>query len=155
MKYIQLTQGQFAIVDDEDYKKLAKHKWCAYWDRQAKSYYAVRGIRLPSGKKTTERMHRRILGLSRHDKREGDHVNHVTLDNRHANLRIVSHKENGHNQLGRGYCFRKRSKKYEAYIRMDGIQKSLGQFDTALDAHITYLFAKAVLHPTAPLFVMV
>jgi hypothetical protein len=29
LRLISLTQGKFAIVDAEDYDRLAQHKWCA------------------------------------------------------------------------------------------------------------------------------
>ena len=31
MKTIQLTQDQFAIVDDEEFENLSKYKWYAEW----------------------------------------------------------------------------------------------------------------------------
>ena len=32
MKEINLTHGQVATVDDDDYKELAQYKWLALWD---------------------------------------------------------------------------------------------------------------------------
>ncbi|MHC4173087.1 MAG: hypothetical protein ACYST5_09130, partial [Planctomycetota bacterium] len=39
-RLIPLTQGQFAIVDAEDYHRLAQHKWCAVKGRD--TFYAQR-----------------------------------------------------------------------------------------------------------------
>ena len=33
MKRIPLTQNKFAIIDNEDYEELSKHKWYAYKNR--------------------------------------------------------------------------------------------------------------------------
>jgi hypothetical protein len=40
MKTIPLTQEKIAIVDDQDYDQLEKHKWCAA--KYRKTYYAFR-----------------------------------------------------------------------------------------------------------------
>ena len=150
MREIPLTQGQVALVDDADFKELSKHKWCAAWSPRIKSFYAVRGIRLPNGKQTTELMHRRILGLEHGDKRQGDHIDHRTLDNRRSNVRIVTCQENLHNQRAKGYSWRKRAKRYEAYIKVDGVSKHLGYYDDPDEARAAYLAAKREYHPSAP-----
>ena len=149
MKRIPLTQGQYALVDDKVYVKLSRYKWYALWSKRTQSFYAVRGIRLTNGKLTIERMHRRILGLKYGDKRQGDHINHNTLDNRRFNIRIVTHQENQHNRRSKGYY--KQGRKYHAQIRMDGMQIYLGMFDTRAEARAAYLKAKRIHHPTAPI----
>jgi hypothetical protein len=96
-RLILLTQGKFAIVDDADYEWLNQWKWCARWHMQTKSFYAVRNIPKQS---LNMRMHRQILelGNGNHDKRQGDHINHDTLDNRRNNLRIVTSRGNNSNR---------------------------------------------------------
>ena len=150
MKTIPLSQGQYAIVDDEDYEDLARHKWHASWNPRTRSFYAQRNIRLPSGKQTQQLMHRVILGLKRGDVRQGDHINHATLDNRRVNLRVVTNQENQHNRRDKGYSWYKSRRKYLARIKVDGVRKYLGQYDTAAEARAAYLSAKAIYHPTAP-----
>ena len=96
MKEILLTQNQVALVDDIDYKKLSKYKWQAL--NMNGSFYAVRQTSKKEGKGFTILMSRQILGLERGDKRQGDHQNHRTLDNRRANIRICTIQQNHMNQ---------------------------------------------------------
>jgi hypothetical protein len=98
VKKIKLTRGQVALVDDEDYADLSQFKWRATWQHSMQSFYAVRDIRLPNGKWTKERMHRRIMGLQYGDKRQSDHKNGNTLDNQRSNLRIATNFQNARNR---------------------------------------------------------
>ena len=59
-KEIPLTQGQVAIVDEEDYTKLAQYKYAAAWSHRSKTFYAVRKVRI-DGKKHIVYMHREIM----------------------------------------------------------------------------------------------
>ncbi len=94
MKKIKLTQGLFALVDDEDYERLNQFQWHASLGSRGTKMYAIRCIRV-DGKKINIRMHREILGLPREfDGRVGDHLNSDGLDNRRENLEIVTQEEN-------------------------------------------------------------
>jgi hypothetical protein len=147
MKTIPLTQDQVAIVDDEDYEWLSRWKWYAHWDRHTKSFYATRQVRLPNGKWITLLMHRAILGLEHGDKREGDHINHDTLDQRRSNLRIVTCQENHFNLRDtRGFYWDRHKRKFRAQIRCDGKKKHLGYYETDREASASYLAVKAKLH---------
>ena len=150
MKHIALTQGQVALVDDEDYEELSRYRWRAQWNPCTCSFYAGRTVRLPDGKRTTEQMQRHILGLKLGDPRQGDHIDHDTLDNRRANIRIVTRSENQHNSRRKGYCWDKSRQKYMARIRIAGTEKHLGRFDTPTEASAAYLAAKRTYHPSAP-----
>ena len=150
MVLIPLTRGQFALIDDEDYDDLSKFKWQARWSPGTKSYYALRGLRLPNGKTTTRQMSRQILGLERGDKRECDHIYHDTLDNRRDMIRIVTGAQNNHNRHAKGYHWSKASRKYVAQIQVDRIQRHLGYYDTPDEARAAYLAAKRQYHPSAP-----
>jgi len=160
MKKIELTRGQFALVADEHYEDLLRRhawekikkptKWCAGWNSCTKSFYAIRKVG-PRGQQTTEWMHRRILGLQHGDKRDGDHVNHDTLDNQPTNLRIVTHRQNHENRqdqskygVGVTYRTRRKSRPFEAYAYFDGKQRHIGYFATAEEAQIArrYWLAK-------------
>ena len=145
MKIIPLTKGQVAIVDNEHYDWLNQWKWCANWNPHTRSYYVMRTVRLLTRRWIGVQMHRQILGLEYGDKRQGDHINHVTLDNRLANLRIVSQNQNQHNQRSpKGYSWYKAGNTYRAYIKVNGQQLHLGYFDVPTNAHAAYLAAKAV-----------
>jgi hypothetical protein len=150
---ITLSQGKRAIVDTDRVDMLTREgsKWYAVWDVKMKSYYAVRKIPHPTSKTTRQyqqRMHRLILGLQCGDKRQGDHINGDTLDNRRSNLRIVT-TSRGNNQnrdlhrAGRlpGCCFHKASRKWVARILQFGKRQSLGYYDTEIQANAAYMKA--------------
>jgi hypothetical protein len=90
MKFIQLTQGKQAIVDDEDFELLSQFKWYAM--KSGHNVYAARG----GGKRRMELLHRLILGVT-DSKIEVDHINGDGLDNRRSNLRVATHADNQHN----------------------------------------------------------
>lgn len=144
MKMIPLTQGQFALVDDEDYDWLMQWKWNA--DKIGKRYYAFRG-RTIHGKHITISMHRAILGLQPGDKREVDHINGNGLDNRRCNIRDVSHQENQCNRHGaKGYTWYAPYRKWRVRLKTKGVETHIGYFDDTGEAHAAYLAAKAELH---------
>ena len=93
---IPLTQGKFALVDDEDYEWLMTMKWHANW--QCQNYYAVNSRH--------QSMSRMLLDAPRH--LQVDHINRKTLDNRRSNLRLVTNAENGLNRINNsnGITFR-------------------------------------------------
>lgn len=98
MKEIKLTQGQVALVDDEDYEYLNQWKWCA--NRSIGGYYAVRTDKQKADqKRETICMHRLILNAPKG--LQVDHINHNTLDNTKQNLRICT---NSQNQMNRSPC---------------------------------------------------
>lgn len=158
MKEIPLSKGQVTIVDDVDYEWLNQWKWYAWWDKNAKSYYAVRSIWV-DGKGSVVRMHRIILGLESGDKRQGDHGLGNTLDNRRKvngkdNLRIATSQQNSCNQKLRDdntsglkcVSFHRVAKKWKAQIAVRGKDKYLGLFETAEQAHAAYCGAAEMYH---------
>ena len=158
---IPLTQGKYTIVDVEDYEKLAKYKWFAV--RSERGYYAVRMTKAKKGSRVRQkgvRMHRAIMGVP-----EGkimDHINHNGLDNRRANLRVATRRENTWNKRKqRGNCsskykgvtWLKSMGKWQARIVCKGRAIFLGYFDDekaaerAYDAKAAELFGEyAVLN---------
>ena len=147
MKQIPLTQGQYTIVDDDIYEYLNQFKWYALWNSHTKSFYAVRKEKWKNGKWHIIPMAREILGLKYGDNRQADHIDHNTLDNRILNLRVVTCQQNQFNQKNpKGYSWCKSRQKYQAQIRINGKNTSLGRFKTAAEAHIAYLEAKKIHH---------
>ena len=149
---IPLTQGQVALIDDEDYDLVSQHKWCASWNKRTKSYYAVTKIIKPDGKQTTLRMHRLIMNAKKGE--QVDHINHNTIDNQKENLRLCTGSQNSHNQGKRsnntsgykGVCRHKASGKWQAQISLSGKKIYLGNFATKEEAYEAYCKAALELH---------
>jgi len=89
MKKIELTQGQYALVDDWNYDYLIQWKWRAV--QSGGLYYAVRGEKILIIQKRIW-MARVIANTP--NNMECDHINHNTLDNQEHNLRNVTHSQN-------------------------------------------------------------
>ena len=149
---IPLTRGQVAIVDAADYEWLSSFKWLAQWNSCTRSFYACRRATLAEGGRGNVAMARLILGIARGDRRQGDHINHDTLDNRRQNLRIVSRSQNCSNRRIRSdntSGFKGVSLfqgKYRARIMSCGKMVFLGDRDTAEEAHKLYSEAARRLH---------
>ena len=141
MKRIPLTQGKYAIVDNENYEWLNQWKWCAH--KNGNNYYAVRSSSRKTGKKSIK-MHRLILGLQPNDGKITDHHNTNALDNRRLNLRICTSSDNARNQKPRkgkrykGIYFHKYIKKWVARIFYQQYRLWLGSFDSKIKAAKAY-----------------
>lgn len=150
MKLIPLTQGKFAIVDDEDFEKVSKYKWCAQYKKNTDSFYAVRGTsKTENGirKQKTISMQRFIM-----DEPKGmviDHINHATLDNRKENLRVCTIAENSRNRRVSkrntsgftGVSWHKQERKWHARIVFNMKTISLGLYENVKDANEAYRVA--------------
>jgi hypothetical protein len=93
-KFIKLTQGQWAIVDEEDFERINMLRWHAS-SRNGK-FYASHWLTTNSRTKKLVGMHRMIVCAPIH--KEVDHKNHNGLDNRKTNLRICSQLQNEKNK---------------------------------------------------------
>jgi len=143
MKKIALTQGKFAIVDDDDYEWLNQWKWCAAKDGD--TYYAVRHS--PKSGKLI-RMHREVMqalpGMQIH------HKNHNGLDNRKSNLELCDTAQNQWNQRRIsekqvGVSWHKQIKRWVARIRHRGRRINVGTFQTKEEATKAYKKAEKKL----------
>jgi len=144
MKEIPLTQGQVALIDDKDYELVSQYSWYTVYNWHTLSFYARTTIRLESGKQYSLQMARLILGLEKGDKRQGDHINHDTLDNQRSNLHIVTYRQNMSN-LERectskypGVFWGNRDCIWNAAIRVNGKIVRLGRYIDELDAANVY-----------------
>ena len=136
IRYIALTQGKYAIVDTADYEWLNQWKWCAA--RSGNLWYAYRKHH---GK--TVRMHQLIMNPPKG--RVVDHINGNGLDNRRANLRICTRRQNAWNHGRRKPenassefigVYRRKEDPDKCYVRVtrDGQATNLGPFEDEVEA---------------------
>lgn len=139
-KKIALTNGNFSLVDLEDYNKIIQFNWY-----QDKNGYAYRKTYLGNKKYKNLFLHRFILNEPKH--KDVDHINHNVLDNRKINLRLCNHNENVKNVIKhrdgkskyKGICFHKnRRKPYQAKLMHNGKYVSGGYFLIEIDAAKAY-----------------
>src|SRR3990167_5658255 len=82
-RWVPLTRGLFALVDEADFAWVSQWTWCV--QRSWKNYAVRRNGRRVSGTYKV-RMHRDLLGAAAGQ--VVDHINGDGLDNRRANLRF-------------------------------------------------------------------
>jgi hypothetical protein len=136
-KLIALTQGQFTIVDADDYEWLSAWSWTAIFDPSRRGFYAKRLARLSDGRRENVAMHNEILQTP-----EGmlpDHINPLnTLDNRRANLRVATRRQNAYNRRKRrtaknqfkGVSQYGKTKRWMARLSVNGERIIIGVYDT-------------------------
>ena len=145
MKEILLTKGYVAIVDDEDYGRVAAHKWCANVLPRADGSVLVYAFRhIPNcGRVATQYMHRLVMfadsGL------QVDHIDGDGLNNTKINLRLCSNAENQRNQRVRsgissykGVSWHKANRKWLSRIKVNRKSIYLGCFEKKEDAARAY-----------------
>ena len=142
MKKIPLTQGKFALVNDEDYERLNQYKWYAY--KNGHIFYVRRNLPHVNGKQTGIHMHHEIIGYPPKGYMS-DHRNGRGWDNQRHNLRFVTCRQNQQNQKNRnkssqfpGVCWSNRDKKWVAQIKINGKGKWLGRFTSEVEAFNVY-----------------
>jgi hypothetical protein len=96
MKQITLTRNMIAIVDDDDFERLNKHKWSTTKSPTNKTWYAYRTI-VKKGKQCNIKMHREIMEFP--IGYEIDHIDHNGLNNQKSNLRIATRSQNNCNTI--------------------------------------------------------
>lgn len=136
VKMLKVRASRRALVDDEDYEEIVKHRW-----HEHSAGYSVTKVGINPSYKDVY-MHRMVMGL--HEKLGGtkdviDHINHNKLDNRKENLRACSSGENTRNRKGAqsnnkssgilGVSWCRIMNKWRARITFDGKEKLLGYFE--------------------------
>lgn len=147
MKTIPLTRGYTALIDDDDYTKVAAFSWYAaeYGRERGRSIYAQREIKNSDGSTTCLKLHQMLF-----PPQPGmivDHRDGNGLDCRKENLRYATRLNNGSNKRKtirpstskyKGVCWRKDANCWRASIRVRGVLKSLGNFLNETEAAQAY-----------------
>lgn len=142
------NRGVFTIVDDDVYPTVCRFAWFLSGDG-----YAVRTQWIPTAK-TRRRiwLHHQVLDTE--GEKVIDHINGDRLDNRRANLRLVSRGQNARNRAKssnktvgfKGVYFVKPRNNWHAEIHADGRHYNLGSYATAEEAAHAYDGAALALH---------
>lgn len=152
--YVPLTKGQFALVDREDYERVAAFKWRAAVKSKCGGFYAIRTAQLSDGPAVKDKiiyMHCFVIGVFR----SVDHRDSNGLDNRKSNLRQCTSHENCMNRrvsslstigikgVRRTSC---NSSRFESSISFRNRKFFLGTFGSADEAAHAYNKAAISLH---------
>lgn len=140
---IPLTQGAYAVIDEEDYSLVSAYKWHLNSQGYAKSDWWEGKDRFHV------LMHRLIIQCPK-----GmivDHINGNRLDNRKSNLRVCTLLENARARRkfsgsSRYKGVSKLRKRWRAQIRAYGVDRHLGVFATEEEAALAYNAAAQILH---------
>jgi hypothetical protein len=145
LKEIPLTQGMVAIVDDEDYERVSRHRWYALAVPTTGNVYAATGVGSGVGDNRKMYMHTLIMG----EDAEGRTVDHRTgegLDNRRSNLRWATSSQQKMNARKRsdnttgfkGVFLDPKRQRYYVQVQLNGKRHCVGRFDTAEQAARAY-----------------
>lgn len=140
MMLVPLSQGKHAVVDEDDYEALLGFNWCAERrGRHSSIWYATTKVWHPTAGKnrTTAYMHNFVLAPTA-GTLVVDHINGNGLDNRKANLRLISRKLNTARSRSnaptktsryKGVYWNTRKSGWEAALGVNGKKHVLGLFD--------------------------
>lgn len=144
MKKIKLTQGKYALVDDEDFEFISNWKWQLIKGRNTNYAKTQNWDKNKKSMSPPIYMHRLILKLKKGE--FCDHINRNGLDNRRKNLRNSTNKQNlantgksKNNTSGfKGVSITANGKKWNARIMINRKSKHLGNFINKIDAAKAY-----------------
>lgn len=147
---VPLTRGFVAQIDASDLHKVAGFNWFAVV--QSYTVYAVRRVSGVKGRGSKISMHRQIIGAT--NDVQVDHVDLNGLNNRRENLRIATPQQNCFNRRKtrantsgfKGVCWNRKSRKWQAGIRINGRSAHLGLFETIDAAYNAYCQAANQYH---------
>ena len=138
-----MSQGQVALVDDQDYDWLSQWKWHARQGRH--TFYAQRNrIRPHTDARGPILMHHEILGKPETGF-QTDHIDGDGLNNQKNNLRNITNIQNSMNQRStvgasefKGVTWHLASNKWMARIGVNYQRKHLGLFVSEEEAARAY-----------------
>lgn len=136
-RLIRLTQGKFAVVDEEDYEYLNQFNWSVR--NSHRNWYAFRVVN-----KKEIKMHRIIINAP--NDFFVDHKNGDGLHNYKSNLRLATIHQNNMNATSdkntitklKGVRKEKNCKSYRSIINFNKIAINLGSFKSPEEAGIAY-----------------
>lgn len=147
-KAIPLTQGKFAIVDEDDYEKIMQYKWQWQLSTRGRFGYARRKqhVSYIGGKQKTKSIFLHKFIMKAEVGQIVDHINRNSLDNRKQNLRFCTISENARNKskmigamsIYRGVYKDINRAKWKANIRLNGKLHHIGSYLKEEDAAIAY-----------------
>ena len=149
VKEIQLANNKgVALVDDEDYDELIKHKWHL---RDIKIMHVATKVKI-DGKWFEKRMHHFLVDVP--EGFEVDHIDRNGLNNQKSNLRVVTHSQNmmnrnsckGSSSKYKGVTWDKKDKKWRAQIVLNKKHYYLGLYRNEIDAAKIYNERAKELH---------
>lgn len=139
-----VAAGRVALVDDEDYELVSRHRWHAAERHRpsgrTEGPYASTGVQT-QGRQTKIFMHKMITGYAL-----TDHIDHNGLNNQRSNLRPATVAQNVHHNSPhsgsssryKGVCWHRQISRWQAAIRIDGRNVHLGVFDSEVAAARVY-----------------
>ena len=143
MKKIPLTQGKFALIDDEDFEHLSQWKWSALLRRDSHGdcWYAIRFAKVNEVADSKGILMHRVIAKAIKGTLV-DHKNGNGLDNRRRNLRKVTTQQNAMNTKRTrkntsghvGVYWNSKRQCWNAHIAPNGKKIVLGEFSNVNDA---------------------
>jgi hypothetical protein len=146
---IKLTRGKYAMVDVEDFERLNQYKWhCSHYG------YAKRAVPNRTGKGRKQvivYMHKLLCPVP--EGKIADHINRNSLDNRKANLRPATQKQNvwnrkfirkGGKTRYNGIRWDKNREKWQVRLTINGRRKSFGYYADEIEAAKAYDMAAKI-----------
>ena len=141
IKFIPLTNGLFAIVDEDDFERINTNLWVAH--KSGNIVYAQRALPRKDGKQQGEKMHHAVIGRPPNGLMV-DHIDGNGLNNQKKNLRLVTNRQNCMNRHQittskyPGVTWNKRSRKWVAHAQINGKHTHIGTFSTEDEAYEAY-----------------
>jgi hypothetical protein len=143
MQAIPLSQGQVALVDDQDHPVLSEFRWCYRAERDGRQGYAARHVNA-DGKRRLAYLHREVMQPP--PGQEVIFLNHDRLDCRRANLKVVTKEQaRRHHRVRRdsksgvkGVRYNPESDSWSAYVYRHGHCYHVGTYYSQEQAQAAY-----------------